>query len=95
MGPAVHTSLPNVWKAVWALVTRPPHLAPAVRLDQNMTKMSVQLFMTLSLQLLRKQADLGPAVKLGALLLFSATANAIGMPCRSACMRTAVRAKRI
>jgi hypothetical protein len=51
-----------------------------------MAKVSVQLFMPLSLQLFRKQADVGSSlIKLLALLLWnvaSATIDAIGMPCR-------------
>ena len=57
-------------KAIWTLVTQPPDLATAVRLDQNMAKVSVQLFMPLSLQLFRKKADVRPAIKLRALLLW-------------------------
>ena len=57
-------------KAIWTLVTEPPDLATAVRLDQNMAKVSVQLFMPLSLQLSRKKADVRPAIKLRGLLLW-------------------------
>ena len=63
-----------------------------------MAKVSVELFMPLFLQLVSKQADVGPAIKLRALLLWRtvhATANAIGMPCRSACMREAFKDMRI
>ena len=76
-------------KAIWTLVTQPPDLATAVRLDQNMAKVSVQLFMPLSLQLSRKKADVRPAIKLRALLLWRSvdvTVDRIGMACRSACM---------
>ena len=92
MRPAEHGSLPDVWKAVWALVTRPPHLAVAVRLDQNMTKVSIELLMPLSLQLFSKQTDVGPLVELRSLLLWqtvSTTVYATDMPCRSACMWSA------
>ncbi len=72
--------------AVWTLGTRPPDLAIAAGPDENVAQVHVELFMPLFLQLVSKQADVGPAIKLPALLLWhtvSATANAIGLPCRS------------
>ena len=59
----------------------------AGRLDENVAKVHIQLFMPLFLQLVSKQAGIGTLVKLLALLLWhtvSATAIVIGMPCRSA-----------
>ena len=90
MAPVVHTGFPNMWKTLWALITRPPDLAVAVWLDENITKVSVELFMPLSLQLFCKQAGVGAnPVLLLVLLLWStvsAAISAIRMPCRSACM---------
>jgi hypothetical protein len=63
-----------------------------VRPDYNIANVPVELFMPLCLQLASKQAGVGPAIKLRALLLrqlVSATVNATGMPCRSECMREA------
>ena len=34
---------PNVWKTLWALITGPPGLAVAVWLDEDVTKVSVEL----------------------------------------------------
>jgi len=54
--------------------------------------------MPLFLQLVSKQAGIGPLIKLLALLLWhtvSATAHAIGMPCRSARLRGALEGRRI
>jgi len=79
-----------MWKTLWALITRPPDLAVAVWLDENITKVSVELFMPLSLQLFCKQAGVGanPILLLVLLLWYTVTAatNAICMACRSACM---------
>jgi len=79
-----------MWKTLWALITRPPDLAVAVWLDENVTKVSVELFMPLSLQLFCKQAGVGanPILLLVLLLWYtvSAATNAICMACRSACM---------
>jgi len=62
----------------------------AVRLDPKMAKVSVQLFMPLSLQLFCKQADVGANLILLLVLLLwytvSAATNAICRACRSACM---------
>jgi len=69
-----------------------------VRLDQNMAKVSIELLMPLSLQLVSKQADVGPAIKLWSLLLWhtvSAYVHTTYMPCRSASMWTAVTGMRI
>jgi len=81
-----------VRKAIWTLVTQPPDLAIAARPDDNVAQAHIQLFMPLFLQLVSKQADVRPVIRLQALLLWynvSATANAISVPCRSACMRGA------
>jgi len=86
--PVVDSSLPDMRKAIWALITGPPHLTMAVRLDHNVANMHVELFMPLFLQLASKQAGVG--LSLPAVLLWhtvSATFNSIGMPCTSACMR--------
>ncbi len=62
----------------------------AVWLYENVTKMSVELFMPLSLMLFCKQAGVGANPILLLILLLwptvSAAINAICMPCRSACM---------
>ncbi len=47
-------------KAVWTLVTRPPDLAIAARPDENIAKVHVEFFMPLFLQVISKQADVGP-----------------------------------
>jgi len=68
------------------LVTRPPDLAIAARRDERVAKVHVELVMPLFLQLVSEQAGVGPLIKLLALMLrhtVSATANVIGMPCRS------------
>jgi len=79
-----------MWKALWALITRPPDLAVAVGRHQKMAKVFVQLFMPLFLQLFCKQAGVGanPILLLVLLLWYTVTAatNAICMACRSACM---------
>ncbi len=88
MRPLHNSSLPDVSKAVW--VTRPPDLANAARPDENVAKVHVELFMPLFLQLVSQQADVGSAIKLQALVLWqtiSVAFYAIGLPCRSACMR--------
>ncbi len=75
--------------AVWTLVTRPSDLALAARPEENVAQVHVELFMPLFLQLISKQAGVGPLIKLLALLLWQtvrATGNSIGMACRSACM---------
>jgi len=78
-----------VRKAIWTLITWPPHLATAARLDDNIAKVGVELFMPLSLQLFWKQADVGPKLDmLLALLLWfaiSAATDATSMPCNTAC----------
>ena len=51
-------------KAVWTLVTRPPHLAIAARPDEDVAKVYVELFMPLFLQLVSKQTDVGALIKL-------------------------------
>ena len=58
-----------MWKAVRTLVTRPPDLAIAARPNDNVAKVHVELCMPLFLQLASKQAGVGPAIKLLALLL--------------------------
>ena len=73
-----------MWKAVWTLVTRPPDLAFAARPDENVAQVHVEPVMPLCLQLVSKQAGIGPLIKLLALLLrhtFSVTANVISVPC--------------
>jgi len=75
-------------KAIWTLVARPPDLAITARPDENVAEVHVELFMPLSLQLVSKQAGIGPLIRLLALLLWhtvTATVNSIGMACRSAC----------
>ncbi len=57
--PIVDSSLPDVRKAVWALITRPPHLVVAIRLDDYVAKVHVLLLMPLCLQLFCKHADGG------------------------------------
>ena len=89
MSPMHSSSLPDVWKALWTLVARPPDLAIAARPDENVAKVHVEPVMPLLLQLVSKQASIGPLVKLLALLLrhtFSMTVASIGMACRSVCM---------
>ncbi len=54
---------------VLSLVTRPPDLAMAARPDENVAKVHVEPVMPLFLQLVSKQAGIGPLVKLLALLL--------------------------
>ena len=87
--PVINRSLPDVWKAVWTLVTRPAHLAIAARRYENVAKVHVERFMPLYLQLFSWLADVVPAIALQALLLWStgcATASVIGVPYRSAGM---------
>jgi len=62
LGPVVHMGFPDVWKTLWTLVTWPPGFAVAVRLDQNMAKVSIELLMPLSLQVFSKPADVRLAV---------------------------------
>ena len=62
MAPFAHKSFPNMWKALWALITQPPDFAVAVRLDQNMAKVFVELLMPQSLQVFNKPADVRLAV---------------------------------
>ncbi len=69
MGPFVHTGFPNMWKTLWALITRPPDLAVAGRPDENVAKVHVKIFMPLFLQLVSEQAGVWPAIKRRALLL--------------------------
>ncbi len=83
--PVLNSSLPDVWKAVRTLVTRPPDLAIAARPDDSVAKVHVELFMPLFLQLFSKQAGIGPLVKLLALLLWHTDTATVGMACRSAC----------
>ena len=45
---------------MWTLVTQPPDLAIAGRPDDNVAKVHVEPFMPLFLQLVSKQADVGP-----------------------------------
>ena len=63
MGPMFHSGLPNMWKTVWALITRPPDLAIAARLNVDVAKVHVALYMPLGLplglQLFGKQAGVG------------------------------------
>ena len=79
-------------KALWTLVTRPPDLAIAARPDENVAKEHVVPVMPLFLQLVSKQADVGP--KLFTLLFLqlllahsvSAAADARVYLCRPQCM---------
>ena len=87
MGPASNSHLPDVWKAIWTLVTRPLDLAIAARRDENVAKVHVELFVPLFLQLISKQAGIGPLQALLLRLAVIATADSIGMACKSACMR--------
>jgi len=87
LGPIQNCGLPDVRKAIWTLATRPPDLAIAAGPDENVAKVHVELVMPLFLQLVSKQADVGPAIKLWSFLLWrtvSAFAHATYMPCRSA-----------
>ena len=60
-----------MWKTLWALITRPPHLAIAVGLDDNVTQVLVEVYMPLSLQLFCKQAGVrAPPILLLVLLLW-------------------------
>ena len=65
-----------MWKALWALITRPTDLAVPVGRDQKMAKVFVQLVMPLSLQLFCKQAGVGanPILLLVLLLWYTVTA---------------------
>jgi len=78
-----------MWKTPWALITKPPHLVVAVRLDDSVAKMHVVLNMPLCLQLFCKQTDIGPNL---VMLLFVhpviAVANVRGIPCRSSWRQT-------
>ncbi len=69
MCPIQYSSLPDMRKAIWTLVTRPPDLASAARPDENVAQVHVKLFMPLFLQLVSEQAGVGPVIKLWALLL--------------------------
>jgi hypothetical protein len=92
LGPALDSSLPDVRKAIWTLVTPPPDLAIAARPDEHAAKVHVELFMPLFLQLVSKEAGSGPLGKLLALALWntvSASGHATCLPCRLACMLTA------
>ena len=73
--PVENGSLPDVWKAVWTLVTRPPDLALAARPDENVVDVHVELVMPLFLQLVSKQAGIVPLIKLLALLLWHCQRN--------------------
>ena len=59
MSPVLDSSLPDVWKAVWTLITQPPDLARAARPDKNVAKVPVEAVMPLLLQLVSKQAEVG------------------------------------
>jgi hypothetical protein len=91
--PIENSSLPDVWKALWTMVTWPPDLAVAARPDENVAKVHVELFMPLFLQLVSKQADvernLFTLLFLQLLLAYSvsAAADARGYLCRPQCMR--------
>ncbi len=61
-----------MWKTLWALITRPPHLAIAVGLDDNVTQVLVELVVPPSLQLFCKQAGVRANPTL--LLCFSVSA---------------------
>jgi len=82
-----------MWKTLRALITGPPDLAAGIWLDDNVTKVLVELFMPLSLQLFCKQADVGPtSLKLLLLRLLPAriaVADVRGNLCRSTCMPSA------
>jgi len=90
LAPAEYSGLPNVRKAIWALITCPPHLTTAVRPDDAAAKVYVALVVPLSLQLFCKQADVGPKAFRLFLLRLSlagiAVANERGSLCRSTCM---------
>ncbi len=79
-------------KAIWTLVTPPPDLATAARPDEKVAKVHVQLFMPLFLQLVSKQADVGPnlftLLFLQLMLAYAviASADARGYLCRPKCM---------
>ena len=92
MSPMHNSSLPDVWKALWTLVARPPDLAIAARPDENVAKVHVEPVMPLLLQLVSKQASIGPLVKLLALALWHtvrASGHATSVPGRSVCILTA------
>ena len=83
--PVVNSSLPDMRNAIWTLVTRLTDLAIAGRPDENVAQVHVALFMPLFLQLISKQARVGPAAKLQSLLLchtVSSGTTAIGTPCK-------------
>ena len=88
----MHMGFPNMWKTLWALIARPPHLAVAVRPDNIVAKVYVALHMPLCLQLLCKHAGVGP--NLFRLLLVHllhtvvAVADVRGIPCRSTWRQT-------
>ncbi len=88
----VHSGLPNMWKTLWALITRPPDLAVAVWLDVDVAMVHVALYMPLFLQLFSKQAGVGPNLfrLLFVHLLHAviAVADVRGIPCRSTCYQT-------
>ncbi len=78
-------------KAIWTLVTQPPDLAIAARPDENVAKVHVEPIMPLFLQLVSKQADLGPNlftlpfVQLLLACSVIAAADATGYLCRPKC----------
>ena len=80
-------------KAIWTLVTQPTDLAIAVRPDENIAEGRVVPVMPLFLQLVSKQADVGPnlftLLFLQLLLAYSVTAaaDARGCLCMPQCMR--------
>ena len=56
-GPGTNRCFPGMRTAEWALITLPPHLPAAERLDENVAEMSIFGMIPLALQFWAEQAD--------------------------------------